>query len=610
MLGALTSSNDPQLNSHDNLQATASPRTDSVGNMFQPTSDTSTLSPASVALASMWLKTCLEEHTICNSSQKTSCLPTRVINVSNPDRPFLELGHGRKLNYVTLSYKWGTSNEYMTTQLNEAHHFREISLKQLPKTLQDAINVTCWLGFSYLWIDALCIVQDDPGDKQREISHMGDIYSQSILTLCAKGADDAAAGLAVQRDPRCIKPCQLNVKATVQSETFCVSTFVTVFLSEMGGCPLDKRGWALQEQVLAVRSLNFHPWEMRWRCKCAFVGEGCLESRPLLSGAFDFESWKTMYQNSDDYGLLRFWMEYRDPTPYDRSGTYEGVFACWYRFIQCYSFRSLSYLNDVLPAIAGIATTLSSRHYIHYINGLWEEDLPFGLLWTIDVGNHDFPPPEPARLSALAESYHFPSWTWMSQWGKDIKFKPMSPGSSRQIEYTVRQLRSPQALSTPVSNIVPSRRQVKPRVSFQQVTTTALSLEGFIMEGIVDVEDRRMEHGKVMTRNEKGIWTRFVLGANSQRAIGYIVLDSDPDQTRIHEITCCLCEIRRSDEYGWLLLVSLGMVATGRPGEYERVGLFYEEFDGPPRLANADDLWDYLPLHRRRSRQREVITLV
>jgi Heterokaryon incompatibility protein (HET) len=63
-----------------------------------------------------------------------------------------------------------------------------------PKTLSDAIKVCREIGMRYIWIDALCIVQDDPKDKAREIGQMGRIYKDATLTIMAASAKTVHEG--------------------------------------------------------------------------------------------------------------------------------------------------------------------------------------------------------------------------------------------------------------------------------------------------------------------------------------------------------------------------------------------------------------------------------
>jgi hypothetical protein len=107
----------------------------------------STTSPACVSLAYTWLKTCLDNHTPCTAFQSRGSLPSRIINVSDPKRSFIEHGESRDEQYVTLSYKWGENIKYTTSKQNIESHYTAIPMDKLPKTFQQAIDITFKLGF-------------------------------------------------------------------------------------------------------------------------------------------------------------------------------------------------------------------------------------------------------------------------------------------------------------------------------------------------------------------------------------------------------------------------------------------------------------------------------
>jgi hypothetical protein len=205
------------------------PRRGSSGTAYLFQADNSTLSEANVALASAWKSSCSSHHFSCTAATRDSTLPTRVINVQDLERPVLEDGGRRRDEYLTLSYKWGGTKRYLTTTDNVADHYEIIPKEDLSKTFQDAIFVTHQLGFKYLWIDALCILHDCHDDLQREISHMGDIYGGSSLTLFAEIGDSTSAGLSVQRDTRTLKPCLLHITATYQGQTTEAYTFAEYY---------------------------------------------------------------------------------------------------------------------------------------------------------------------------------------------------------------------------------------------------------------------------------------------------------------------------------------------------------------------------------------------
>jgi hypothetical protein len=83
----------------------------------------------------------------------------------------------------------------MTTLSNLHERRKLIPWSTIPPTLQDAMSLTRALGFRYIWIDALCIIQGDTVDFERESNIMHQIYSGAALVICATGSRDVNAGL-------------------------------------------------------------------------------------------------------------------------------------------------------------------------------------------------------------------------------------------------------------------------------------------------------------------------------------------------------------------------------------------------------------------------------
>lgn len=125
-------------------------------------------------------------------------MPTRVIAVGTPGDMYVHLEEpsaGKTESYVALSYCWGGGQEeIMTTKANRPEKLREIALGSLPQTIQDAITVTRELRYKYIWVDAICIVQDDEEDCAREVSAMSLVYSGASLTISAAKANNSKQG--------------------------------------------------------------------------------------------------------------------------------------------------------------------------------------------------------------------------------------------------------------------------------------------------------------------------------------------------------------------------------------------------------------------------------
>jgi len=144
-----------------------------------------------------WVNECNTHH---DCQQEPRPLPLRVLDLSS-GRINLHETSGELGAYITLSHCWGSSKQFTTTKTTLASRKAGIDYELLPKTYQDAIFITRLLGIRYLWIDSLCICQDDNGDWQRESAKMGLVYSNAYLTIAAASAKDSSVGLFTHRVP-------------------------------------------------------------------------------------------------------------------------------------------------------------------------------------------------------------------------------------------------------------------------------------------------------------------------------------------------------------------------------------------------------------------------
>ncbi|OCK85060.1 HET-domain-containing protein, partial [Lepidopterella palustris CBS 459.81] len=204
-----------------------------------PSGDTS--SDAALDWAKVWLDYCQREHEKCQLGEGLS-FPTRIIEVT----PFNERGDVRLIDqacrlpfdrYIALSHCWGKtlpSCRTLTTTLNQ--HITNIPFDNLPKTYQDAILFTRKLGIRWIWIDSICIVQDDISDWRHEAGKMSEVYGNSFVTLAAVHSWDSHGGLFSE---------------------------VSQFYNDT---PLFQRGWTYQERLVPKRVIYFSKQELLWEC--------------------------------------------------------------------------------------------------------------------------------------------------------------------------------------------------------------------------------------------------------------------------------------------------------------------------------------------------------
>jgi hypothetical protein len=208
--------------------------------------DESTGSKVNLELAGLWLRDCLHTHHSHDTAwaiQTQPILPSRVVHVSNGENPYLFETQGEHGDYLTLSYCWGQGNRLLTTKKSYKTFQSKLPMdNQMPLTFREAIQVTKALGYRYIWIDALCIIQDDSQDLQQEMARMGDIYYHSTMTIFAAKGQTTDSGLFANRNGLINKPRNILIKTNEHDN---IEERKVAF-----GCPeyqdidpLSKRGW-------------------------------------------------------------------------------------------------------------------------------------------------------------------------------------------------------------------------------------------------------------------------------------------------------------------------------------------------------------------------------
>lgn len=147
--------------------------------------------------AKRWVQECEECHTDCALTHE-SILPVRVLDVQALESvgkvKLIESTDQQQGRYVALSYVWGREPFLRLLDGNRETLMEAILLEALPKTIQDAVQVTRALSVCYLWVDSLCILQDNDFDKELQILHMNAYYRQATAVISASGAVDVHSG--------------------------------------------------------------------------------------------------------------------------------------------------------------------------------------------------------------------------------------------------------------------------------------------------------------------------------------------------------------------------------------------------------------------------------
>ncbi|KAK4448441.1 heterokaryon incompatibility protein-domain-containing protein [Podospora aff. communis PSN243] len=375
---------------------------------MEPPSRTS--SDESLEWARKQIDRCGASHKACKDS--STLLPKRVLDVgvTSSDRVSLYEPNSHSAPYVCLSHCWGRRPFLRTLSHNIEAHKDIIQWDLLPPSFQHTIEVTRKLGIRYLWIDSLCIIQDDEDDWRQEASNMASIYQNSFLVISATKSADAYGGLYSELPSDC-----QSRNVTVRNDN---GTLETVHVRraldhhhQSGGgqeygqmlLPIFTRGWVFQERFLSARVLYFGPEELAWECLEASACQ-CIEAEEFNHAAGVFVPGQTNPKQHYSVCSLEVVVSYR------LGNNLEATH------------------DDIFPAISGLAKEFQGEIKSDYCAGLWKTDLLDGLLWTPVFpplqtdGPHEPLDEAVQRWSEEAShwvtprptSWRAPSWSWAS----------------------------------------------------------------------------------------------------------------------------------------------------------------------------------------------------
>ncbi|KAJ0295977.1 hypothetical protein COL516b_012033 [Colletotrichum fioriniae] len=212
-------------------------------------------SPEQFVLLNEWLRVCDEQHS--HAVDDRTELPTRLLDVGIDPNSTIRLCDGKSLpleRYTALSHCWGVNSQAQVRTLKEnIDVFREqIDFGILPKSFQDAVKITRALGLRYLWIDSLCIIQNDKQDWAFEATRMEHVFSSAYCTIAATAASSSAEGFLRQKANHPF----VTLEGSGGVFTF-VRKSIDDFHQDVEQAVLNQRGWVLQERALSRRTLHF-----------------------------------------------------------------------------------------------------------------------------------------------------------------------------------------------------------------------------------------------------------------------------------------------------------------------------------------------------------------
>ncbi|KAJ1323255.1 HET domain-containing protein [Microdochium nivale] len=334
----------------------------------------------------------------------------------------------------------------MLTAKTEAMLKNGCQISRLPRTIRDACAVAVRLGFRYLWVDRLCIMQDSAEDWDREAGRMALVYKNAALTISASAASGEDAGF-FRRRRRGVQPLWLSVDTRRSANP---SGFNEMWV-EKGGNPsvefkertkdlgytefrrslpdhpqysmlsydkartrgmlghLGMRGWTFQERRLSRRVLHFAEEQVYWECRSRVRRE----TDPMAP---------TFTATAGDTPLIC-----------SQALTRHSVPKLWHDLVSSYSQLSLTIATDRLPAVSGLANEFATAHGrvsgdTQYYAGLWKATFFKDLCWEAELWS----PSEIDNRSHDNSIYIAPSWSWASYPG-NVTMELTGTGGSEPI---------------------------------------------------------------------------------------------------------------------------------------------------------------------------------
>jgi hypothetical protein len=354
------------------------------------------------------LEHCNDSHPACKATFH-SPLPKRVLDLGDSNNPYVRLyeSQGEVERYICLSHCWGAHLLIRTLSTNLLSYQDEIPWDALSLTYQETIVFVRKLRIRYLWIDSLCIIQDNEVDWRDEAANMASIYQNSYLTICAAMSANTGGGLFSNAGPE-FKPHRLTypdgdgrsqeVYARIQLSH---AHFPGIYGSTPK-LPIYNRGWILQERLLSPRVLHFAPQELNWECLAETVCECSCTISNVVEGPNTHHSIVDMAELS--MSPKRFY-SFARLSLMDK----EWVERRWRKLVEEYTTLELTYERDIFPAISGLAKEFNRARKSAYFGGLWQSSLLADMLWYASHNSYNLDP-SPTR----PKEWRAPTWSWAS----------------------------------------------------------------------------------------------------------------------------------------------------------------------------------------------------
>lgn len=320
----------------------------------------------------------------------------------------------KDLRFIALSYVWGPKLYFrlQTNNFDQSILDGSLDTAGLPPTILDSMELARLIGFQFIWVDALCIIQDSIPDKVYQIQRMADIYLSAFMTIVAAAGDGPERGLpgvaesprkGEQREVVVVPPSPENQGLSVVN---CLKTYPSsygeYYTNGQESIDISKwshRAWTLQELALSHRSLIFTDEQVFWACHQGYF---CEESH------FEVPGFRVEHFNTSVHWLI----------PQGLGSPGRDTWNQYARLVNDYTRRDITYDGDVFNAFDAIRQMFERRIGTEFLWGLPCPLFELGLMWDTEHGVKRREALSTLPMTSLQKQVPFPTWSWMGWKGQ------------------------------------------------------------------------------------------------------------------------------------------------------------------------------------------------
>ncbi|KAE8449748.1 hypothetical protein EG329_007523 [Mollisiaceae sp. DMI_Dod_QoI] len=331
-----------------------------------------------------WVKECLS---ICQTRHGLPCVPYQGEELQRIQLIDVE---SRKLvaypesgcEYICLSYVWGP--------VNAGRYVKDEIIPTLPKTIEDAITLCRKLQKRYLWVDSVCINQENDREKMQNIQRMSSIYKGAYASIVALCGSSMNAGLA--RIGQSSRPTQPQLSCSINNQL--LIGLSPTLSQQIHNNTWGTRAWTLQEALLSPRCIYISDHQAYFECNTMQSSESL-----SITNSWIHQSSREPELTTTDSSGRRFGNGTLRNNVARGSGRPKDYMMIYGTLLSLYSFRNMKTESDALNAFSGILQHLKTlAHPNGFFWGLPVDELNWSLLWC--------------SYGKLQRREGFPAWSW------------------------------------------------------------------------------------------------------------------------------------------------------------------------------------------------------